>query len=156
MLTRSATHAIRAMVALAALAPGEYGRTSEIAELAGVPRNYLGKILFLMSRRGLVESQRGLGGGFRLSRSADRISLHDVIDSVEDITRWNECAFGEKSCSEDHPCALHGRWGRVRDAYFSLLKDTSVGELLASRSRNGDPLGDVLEITAPNSQRRPQ
>ncbi len=156
MLTRSATHAIRAMVALAALAPGEYGRTSQIAELAGVPRNYLGKILFLMSRRGLVESQRGLGGGFRLSRSADLISLHDVIDSVEDITRWNECAFGEKSCSEDHPCALHGRWGRVRDAYFSLLKNTSVGELLASNLANDGTMGDVLETTAPNPQRRPQ
>jgi Rrf2 family protein len=156
MLTRSATHAIRAMVALAALAPGEYGRTSQIAESAGVPRNYLGKILFLMSRRGLVESQRGLGGGFRLSRGANLISLHDVIDSVEDIARWNECAFGEKTCSEEHPCALHGRWGRVRDAYFSLLKNTSVGELLASRLANDGTMGDVLEITAPNPQRRPQ
>jgi Rrf2 family protein len=154
MLSRSATHAIRAMVALAALAPGEYGRTSRIAELAGVPRNYLGKILFVMGRRGLVESQRGLGGGFRLSRSADRISLHDVIDSVEDIARWNECAFGEKSCSEAHPCALHGRWGRVRDAYFSLLKDTSVAELLASHM--GERVDGTLESNTPNSRRRMQ
>ncbi len=52
MLTRSATHAVRALVALAALEPGEYGRTSQIADSAGVPRNYLGKILFLMARRG--------------------------------------------------------------------------------------------------------
>ena len=156
MLTRSATHAIRAMVALAALAPGQYGGTSQIAEVAGVPRNYLGKLLFLMGRRGLVESQRGLGGGYRLARSAERISLHDVIDSVEDVARWNECAFGERSCSEDHPCALHGRWGRVRDAYFSLLRDTSVAELLASRSTNGEPLGDVLEIGPTNPQRRTQ
>jgi Rrf2 family protein len=156
MLTRSATHAIRAMVALAALTPGEYGRTSEIAELASVPRNYLGKLLFLMGRRGLVESQRGLGGGYRLARSPEKISLHDVIDSVEDIARWNECAFGEKSCSEEHPCALHGRWSRVRDAYFSLLKDTSVAELVASRLTNGQAFDDVLEIGTPNPQRRPQ
>jgi Rrf2 family protein len=156
MLTRSATHAIRAMVALAALAPGEYGRTSEIAELAGIPRNYLGKILFQMARRGVVESQRGLGGGFRLARSADRISLHEVIDSVEDLTRWNDCAFGEKSCSEDRPCALHGRWGRVRDAYFSLLKDTSVAELLASHLPNGDLAEATLHTDTPNPQRRTQ
>jgi len=156
MLTRSATHAIRAMVALAGLSPGEYGRTSHIAELAGVPRNYLGKLLFLMGRRGLVESQRGLGGGYRLARSAEEISLHDVIDSVEDIARWNECAFGEKTCSEEHPCALHGRWGRVRDAYFSLLKNTSVAELLASRLADGGPLGDVVEMGTPNPQRRTQ
>ncbi len=154
MLTRSATHAIRAMVALAALEPGVYGRTSQVAEAAGVPRNYLGKILILMARRGLVESQRGLGGGFRLARSADLISLHDVIDAVEDVTRWNECAFGEKSCSEVHPCALHERWGRVRDAYFSLLKNTSVGELLANHS-NGEFAG-TFHLAASNTQRRPQ
>jgi Rrf2 family protein len=144
------------MVALADLAPGEYGRTSQIAETAGVPRNYLGKLLFLMGRRGLVESQRGLGGGYRLARSPERISLCDVIESVEDVARWNECAFGEKSCSEHHPCALHDRWGRVRDAYFSMLRDTSVAELLAGRHTGGESLGDVLEIGTPNPQRRTQ
>jgi Rrf2 family protein len=154
MLTRSATHAIRAMVTLAGLAPGEYGRTSEIAQVAGVPRNYLGKILFQMARRGLVESQRGLGGGFRLARSADRISLHEVIDSVEDLARWNDCAFGEKSCSEDRPCALHGRWGRVRDAYFSLLKNTSIAELLASHLPSDDAVDMTVQCCPPNLQRR--
>jgi len=154
MLTRSATHAVRAMVALASLAPGEYGRTSQIAQSAGVPRNYLGKILFLMSRRGLVESQRGLGGGFRLARPATHISLHNVVDSVEDIARWNECAFGEKSCSEGQPCALHGRWGVVRDAYFSLLQNTSVAQLLASHRDGVRATPDVEDACAPNPQRR--
>jgi Rrf2 family protein len=154
MLTRSATHAVRAMVALAALAPGEYGRTSEIAASAGVPRNYLGKILFLMARRGLVESQRGLGGGFRLSRSPDRISLHDVIAAVEGVKRWNECAFGEKTCSQERPCALHERWSRVKDVYFSLLENTSVAELLQGHVASS-AAGDVaLESFTP--QRRPQ
>jgi Rrf2 family protein len=156
MLTRSATHAIRAMVALAVLAPGQYARTAQIAESAGVPRNYLGKILFLLARRGLVESQRGLGGGFRLSRGADRISLYDVTESVEDIARWNECAFGEKSCSEEKPCALHSRWSCVRDMYFSWLKDTTVAEVVASHVTTGTTVDAALEIAASNPQRRTQ
>ena len=134
MLTRSATYAVRAIVALAALQPGQYAQTSVVAEATDIPRNYLAKILFLLSRRGLVESQRGLGGGFRLSRDALAISLYEVIDSVEDVARWNECAFGEKQCTESRPCALHHRWGRVRDAYFGLLQNTSVGELLGNDS----------------------
>lgn len=72
MLTRSATHAVRALVALAALEPGEYGRTSQIADSAGVPRNYLGKILFLMARRGFqpISWPVALGGmsGIELGR----------------------------------------------------------------------------------------
>ena len=156
MLTRSATHAVRAMVALADLEPNEYGRTSRIADTAGVPRNYLGKILFQMARRGLVESQRGLGGGFRLSRAPSLISLYDVIDSVEDIGRWNDCAFGEKSCSATTPCALHGRWCLVRDAYFSLLKDTSVAELRASHLEGLRTVDAELNACALNPQRRIQ
>jgi Rrf2 family transcriptional regulator, iron-sulfur cluster assembly transcription factor len=151
MLTRSATHAVRAMVALAGLQAGEYAQTSRVAEEAGIPRNYLSKILFQLSRRGLVESQRGLGGGFRLSRDAAQISLYDVIDSVEDVARWNECAFGEKTCTEERPCALHHRWGRVRDAYFNLLHNTFVGELIG----NG-PIRDLPELAALNLQRRRQ
>ena len=156
MLTRSATHAVRAMVALAALEPNEYGGTSQIAQAAGVPRNYLGKILFQMARRGLLESQRGLGGGFRLSREANRISLYEVIDSVEDIGRWNECAFGEKSCSEEQPCALHGRWRLVRDAYFSLLKNTSVAELRVSHLEGLRTADAQLNACALTPQRRIQ
>ena len=149
MLTRSATHAVRAMVALAVLEPGEYAQTARVAEAAGVPRNYLSKILFQLSRRGLVESQRGLGGGFRLARDASQISLYDVVDSVEDVARWNECAFGEKQCSEAQPCALHHRWGRVRDAYFGLLRNTFVGELIG----NGSSV-EIRDVGALNVQRR--
>jgi DNA-binding IscR family transcriptional regulator len=97
-----------------------------------------------------------LGGGFRLSRSPDLITLHDVIDSVEGVGRWNECAFGEKRCSEEQPCALHSRWSRVRDAYFSLLKDTSVAELLVSHVNLGDAAEAALTTVLPNPQRRPQ
>jgi Rrf2 family transcriptional regulator, iron-sulfur cluster assembly transcription factor len=150
MLTRSATHAVRAMVALAGLEPGEYAQTARIAEATSIPRNYLAKILFLLSRRGLVESQRGLGGGFRLSRDALAISLYEVIDSVEDVARWKECAFGEKECTESRPCALHHRWGRVRDTYFNLLNNTYVGELLGNR-----PACELSEPASLNVQRRP-
>lgn len=156
MLTRSGVHAMRAMVALAALPDGEYGGTSAVAAAAGVPRNYLAKLLSLLSRRGLVESQRGLGGGFRLSRSPDLISLHDVIESVEDIARWKACAFGEKACSDDHPCALHQKWGRVRDAYFSLLKNTSIADLAANRNVIDPRPEDAIAFGALNLQRRPQ
>ncbi len=132
MLSRSCVHAIRAVVVLASLPPGEYCGTSAIAETTGAPRNYLGKLLLQLSRRGLVESQKGLGGGFRLALSPDKISLHEVVESIEDVTRWKECAFGGKNCTDDTPCPLHDRWGAVRTAYLSLLMDTSVAQLVMS------------------------
>ena len=132
MLSRSCVHAIRAVVVLASLPPGAYCGTSAIAESTGAPRNYLGKLLLQLSRRGLVESQKGLGGGFRLAKAPDNIALHDVVESIEDVARWKECAFGGKQCTDETPCPLHDRWGAVRTAYLSLLQNTSVAELVVS------------------------
>lgn len=132
MLSRSCVHAIRAVVVLASLPPGAYCGTSAIAESTGAPRNYLGKLLLQLSRRGIVESQKGLGGGFRLAQSPDKISLHNVVESIEDVSRWEDCAFGGRECSDVTPCPLHHRWGAVRTAYMSLLMNTSVAELVVS------------------------
>lgn len=140
MLTRSGVHAIRALVVLASQKNGDYCGTTVIATATSAPRNYLGKLLLQLARRGLVESQQGLGGGFRLSRSPDQISLYDVIESIEDVARWQDCAFGGKACSEEFPCAIHERWRHVREAYLSLLKNTSVAELVVS---------SALVVTAP-------
>jgi Rrf2 family protein len=156
MLSRSCVHAIRAVVVLAGLPPDAYCGTTAIAESTGAPRNYLGKLLLQLSRRGLVESQKGLGGGFRLAMSPDRITLHDVVESIEDVTRWKECAFGGKQCTDETPCPLHDRWGAVRTAYLSLLKDTSIAELVVSDALAGvsEDLLPVAEVSA--SGRRPQ
>jgi Rrf2 family protein len=163
MLSRSCVHAIRAVVVLASLPPGAYCGTSAVADSTGAPRNYLGKLLLQLSRRGLVESQKGLGGGFRLAKSPDKISLYDVVESIEDVARWNDCAFGGKSCSSDAPCPLHDRWGAVRTAYLSLLKNTSVAELVVSDAlaqlpvmEDGLPHITDDVSTQSTSSRRPQ
>jgi Rrf2 family protein len=129
MLSRSGIHAIRAMVALAILPPRHYCGVPAIAASTRAPRNYLGKLLLLLSRRGLVESRKGLGGGFRLSRRADQITLLDVISAIEDVGRWTDCMFAGSACSETTPCMAHERWNRAHEALLSFLNDTSIGEL---------------------------
>jgi len=131
MLTRSGVHAIRALIVLSTLPPGEYRGTSAVADETGSPRNYLGKLLLTLARSGLVESQKGLGGGFRLARDPSRITLYEVIEAIEDVNRWQECAFGRRACTEATPCAIHSRWSHVRDQYLSLLRNTSVAALAA-------------------------
>jgi Rrf2 family protein len=129
MLTRSGIHAVRAMVVLAEAPAQQFCGTQEIAEITGSPRNYLGKILQQLSRYGLVESQKGLGGGFRLARDARQITIYEVVDGLEDISRWSECVLGNDHCTPGQPCAIHSKWSRVRDSYFDLLKNTSVADL---------------------------
>lgn len=135
MLSKSGVHAVRALVVLAELPEGEYKGAVAIAQQTGAPKNYLGKLLQLLSRRGLVESQKGLGGGFRLARAAEGISLFDVVDAIEDSSRWSDCILGNPSCSDSNPCSVHTRWGPVRDAYLDLMKNTTIVDLTPSSAR---------------------
>jgi Rrf2 family protein len=135
VLSKSGVHAVRALVVLAELPQGDYKGAVSIAQQTGAPKNYLGKLLQLLSRRGLVESQKGLGGGFRLARTPEAISLFDVVDAIEDSSRWSDCILGNPSCSDGNPCSVHATWGPVRDSYLSLMKNTTIVDLTPSSPR---------------------
>jgi len=129
MLTKTGIHAVTAVAALAELTRGAYAGTGDVAGRTGAPRNYLGKLLKTLAEAGVLESQKGKGGGFRLARSADTISLYDVMEPIERVSRWSGCFLGRPRCSDDVPCAVHQRWGNIRDAYFQFLRSTTVADL---------------------------
>lgn len=131
MLSKTGLHAVRAMVALAHLPPGAYAGAGKIAREIHAPQNYLGKLLKALAEEGLVESQKGLGGGFRLARSPKKISLLDVVEPIEHVSRWSGCILGRPECSEVHPCAIHNRWKVVRNSYLRLLEQTTIAQLVA-------------------------
>jgi Rrf2 family protein len=91
----------------------------------------LGKLLRTLAGAGLVESQKGLGGGFRLARNPKEISMLDVVEPIEHISRWAGCILGWPECSEVDPCPIHIRWEAVRNSYLQMLKRTTIAELIA-------------------------
>lgn len=129
MIGKTATYGIRAMLALARAPRGEYVPATRIAELVQVPPSYLSKLLQILARAGLVQSVRGLTGGFRLARAANSICLHDIVEPLEPIERWSGCFLGNASCSEETACAIHDRWKKVQQAYLKMLRRSTLGEL---------------------------
>jgi Rrf2 family protein len=131
MLSKTGLHAVRALVALARLPAGAYAGAARVAQEINAPQNYLGKLLQTLAEEGLVESQKGLGGGFRLARDAKKISLLDIVEPIEHVSRWSGCILGRPECSEAHSCAIHDSWKNVRNAYLNMLQRTTVAELVA-------------------------
>jgi Rrf2 family protein len=129
MLTRTGMHAVRAMVALARLPRGEYAGAAHIARAIDAPQNYLGKLLKELAAEGLVESQKGLGGGFRLAKDPEQISLFDVVEPLEHVSRWAGCILGQSECSDQVSCAIHEQWKKVRGSYLRMLTDTTIADL---------------------------
>lgn len=117
------------MLVLATAGRGEFVGTAKIAGETGAPANYLGKLLRQLARNGLVQSRKGLGGGFRIAKPACDIPLYDVVASIDDVARWRNCVLGRGECSDDDPCPVHDRWVPVRASYLSLLTNTRLSDI---------------------------
>ena len=133
MLSKTAVHTVTALAVLAEQSPGAFVGAGQLARETDAPQNYLGKLLQDMADRGLLESQKGKGGGFRLVRNPSDISLFEVVDPVDHVSRWSGCFLGRNQCTDDEPCSLHGRWKGVRDAYLEFLRGTTVADVVRTR-----------------------
>jgi len=132
------------MIVLAELERDEYCGAPAIARRIGAPRNYLGKLLQQLSRHRLVESQKGLGGGFRLSRPSQQITMYDIAESIENLDRWTTCILGNNECDGNNPCTIHDRWGAVREAYLDMLKNTRISDITPAALERGIDSGESL------------
>lgn len=129
MITRSGTHALRAMAYLAGLPAGAYEGAGAIAARIKAPQNYLGKLLRQLARAGLLEGRKGSNGGFRLSRDGRSISLYEVLEPIEHVSRIKGCVLGRAQCTQREHCALHEGWARIRNEYLGFLHDTKLSEV---------------------------
>jgi Rrf2 family protein len=144
MISKTGIYGIRAMLALAQLPEDEYAGAPRIAELVQVPPSYLSKLLQILARAGLVRSQRGVSGGFRLARGPAEISLYDIVKPLEPIERWSGCFLGNSECSEESACAIHDRWKRVQQTYLGMLRRSTLAELARREPLTSEQLETVL------------
>jgi Rrf2 family protein len=130
--TRS-EYGLRALMYLAAQGERAAVPAREIAERWRVPVKYLEQILKLLREGGFVESQVGVGGGYRLTRPADRIVVGDVIRVLDGRLAPMGCvsAFAYDPCEFEPGCGLKGLWARTRQAILAVLDATTIADLNA-------------------------
>jgi Rrf2 family transcriptional regulator, iron-sulfur cluster assembly transcription factor len=130
MLSTTSEYALRALSRLAQLSRSEAILGRDLAKAAGVPPQYLAKIMLALRNAGLVLATRGTGGGYMLLRPADAIHLIDVVSLFEGPSQWPHCLLrGEPKCSGESPCAAHAQWSKVRDGYLEFLERTTLIDL---------------------------
>ena len=131
ILSRTGEYALRAVLYLARQGDEAPIRVADIARTLSVPRNYLSKILHELGRSGVLISFRGPKGGFQLAVPADELSLEDVVGRFDPLERELTCLLGrEGGCSQEDPCAAHGRWNDLNRSFESFFRETTVAELL--------------------------
>lgn len=131
MSSLTAEYALRAVVMLGSN-PGSPRTTQQIAEVTQVPSGYLSKVLQALGRAGVVESQRGLNGGFVLARPLDDLTLLDVINAVDPLERIKRCPL-EMAEHAESLCPLHRRLDQGIAEMEAIFRKTTIAQLLAEK-----------------------
>jgi Rrf2 family protein len=134
MFSQTVEYALRAAVHLASEAP--VGRTTDqIAAATRVPRAYLSKVLQSLGRAGLVQSQRGIGGGMTLAKSAEDITILEVVNAVEPVQRIKTCPLG-LAAHGVRLCPLHKRMDNALAMIEDALGSSTLAEVISEPSQS--------------------
>jgi Rrf2 family nitric oxide-sensitive transcriptional repressor len=143
MISQTVEYALRAIVTIAQH-DGRPCTSAEIAATTKVPGPYLSKLMQGLARGGLVKSQRGLHGGFVLSRDPQTMTLWEVVDVVEPFQRIRSCPLEIQSHSGTL-CPLHRSLDNVMQAVEQMFREMTVASML-SQPGSVSPLCEAQKL----------
>ncbi len=129
LLSQTAEYALRAMAWLATASGDEPVRAADLSRATGIPTHYLSKVLRRLVLAGLLESQKGQGGGFSLASAPGEIAFIDILSAVDAYPTEGRCAFGWGECEASDPCPLHNSWSQLDDRIRDWAVSTSLEEI---------------------------
>lgn len=134
MISITAEYALRAVVFLGR-EPGRAWTTQQVAEATHVPVSYLSKVLQALVRAEVIQSVRGIYGGYQLAGPATTLTALEIINSVDPIRRIRRCPLGLNQHSV-RLCPLHRRVDEAIALAERAFADTTIGELLAEPDKH--------------------
>ena len=146
--SRSAEYAIRALVCLAAVPDGKYAMVKNIAEQEDIPSHFLAKILQQLARKGLLRSSKGPTGGFALRVDPKEIRLVDIVEVLDGLAPYQQCASGLSECSDEMPCPMHDSWTNLRSRIMDYLERNTIADLAKALDQKKKNLAQVRQRKA--------
>ena len=124
-------YALRALVELA-----EYSKKikkhvplKELAKRQDMSEKYLENIFTSLKNNGIVNSLRGAGGGYYLSKEPDKITALDVINAIEGPISVVDCCTSKKFCNNSNKCKTIKLWEKINTKVVEELKKTVLTDL---------------------------
>jgi Rrf2 family protein len=146
MLTAKGKYALKALIYLSTLEPGEKAQGLAVAKAGNIPKKFLDAILGELRTAGVVYAKKGPGGGYMLARAASDIKVGHVVRAIDgplapiacaSRTAYTPCA----DCRSVKACAVRFTMAKVRDAVSDVLDRMTVADMVAmSEGGNVTPL----------------
>ena len=129
LFSRRCEYAIQAVMYLSLNEDHAKLSIRELTKQLSIPHPFLAKILQDLTRKGLLESQKGVKGGFTLTRAPHEITLLQIIEAIDGDGFIHNCVLGFEKCDENNPCVLHDQWKVFRDTTVNMLASRSIVEM---------------------------
>lgn len=129
-VTTKTEYAVRAIICLAKADKGLSVRTRDIAEKEGISRFLIDQIFMRLRKSGLVKSIRGRSGGYVLAKDPKKISIGDIIKSIEGPVSILKCCGSDSPCKKTSVCIPHSMWRRINTDIEKVLDKAKIGALL--------------------------
>ena len=101
----------------------------EISNELKVPKEFVSKVLQILTTSGIVGSKKGKSGGFFLAKTPDQIKLIDIVEAIDGLEVFKSCVLGFPGCSHETPCPVHYQWGKLREEAFQMLSEETLENL---------------------------
>lgn len=131
-LTTKGRFAVTAMVDLAEHSGNGPVTLASISERQKISLSYLEQLFGKLRKHDVVASVRGPGGGYCLSRPANKISMSDIIVAVDEPIDASQC-HGMGNCLDNHKCITHDLWMGLNSAISSYLENVSLHQLVSKQ-----------------------
>lgn len=147
-LTTKGRYAVSALADIAAFSDGKPVALSDISLRQGISLSYLEQLFGKLRRSGLVESARGVSGGYSLVRGADDVRIADIVRAVDEPIKATACEPGSgKGCQGSSArCLTHDLWDELSRQIELFLNAVTLADILERRV-----LG-MAAINMPNRQ----
>lgn len=128
-LTTKGRYAVTAMLDVALHGAEGPVNLSEISSRQAISLTYLEQLFNKLRRKGLVESVRGPGGGYRLACDVDELTVARIIYAVDETIDVTRCG-GQQNCQKDERCLTHDLWMGLNQHVAKYLNGITLGDLM--------------------------
>ena len=132
ILTTKARYAVMAVIEISSQKTDKPLSLNEIAKSQNISLSYLEQIFTHLKKNGIVNSIKGPGGGYILSKEKSQINISDIIKAIEEPIKMTRCSLGKQGCittSNKTKCKTHHLWHGLENRIYDYLNSISLDKL---------------------------
>ena len=132
MFSKTCEYGIRATIFIATQSYlNNRAGIKDIAKKIDSPEAFTAKILQTLVKANIIQSTKGVGGGFEIpKKKLVEIKLSQIVSAIDGDKVFTGCGLGLSHCSESHPCPVHEKFKSIRNELAFMLENTNLEELV--------------------------